>query len=36
MTKLYQNINLDINHSNMIGANQNLKLFSNSNDDNII
>ena len=30
------NINSNINHSNMRGANQNLKLFSNSNDGNII
>ena len=36
MTKLYQNINSNINHSNKRGANQNLKLFSNSNNGNII
>ena len=36
MSKLYQTINSNINHSNMRGANQNLKLFSNSNDSNII
>ena len=36
MTKLYQTINSDTGHSNMRGANQNLKLFSNSNDSNII
>ena len=34
--RLYQNINSDVSHSNKRGANQNLKLFSNSNDGNII
>ena len=29
-------VNSDTSHSNMRGANQNLKLFSNSNDSNII
>ena len=36
MSRLYQNINSDISHSNKRGANQNLQLPLNSNNGNII